>query len=264
MLTIYFQALLVILSMGFVTWLYSVKRHNVNSVDSLWSLMFLAAAIVYLVSAAEITSRNLIIISLVSLWSIRLSVHLMVRNWNHDEDHRYQTIRANNEPNFALKSIYIVFGLQGLLAWIISIPLLFALQNTGGFQWIDGFALGLWTLGFYFEAISDWQLRHFKKNPANKGRVLDTGLWRYSRHPNYFGEFCIWWSFYLFAIPSGGWWTIYAPILMTFLLLKVSGVVMMEKTITQRRPEYQRYIDSTNAFFPGTPHPERHLTLKEE
>ncbi len=263
MLTVYFQALLLILSMGFVTWLYSLKKHNVNSVDSLWSLMFLAASIVYLVNAAEITPRNLLLISLVSLWSIRLSVHLMVRNWNHEEDLRYQAIRANNEP-FAWKSLYIVFGLQGLLAWIISIPLLFALQNPGAWLWLEALALGLWVIGFYFEAIADWQLYRFKRNPDNQGRVLDSGLWRYSRHPNYFGEFCIWWAFYLFALSSGAWWTVYAPLLMTFLLLKVSGVVMMEKTITRRRPDYQRYIESTNAFFPGLPHPVTQYSFREE
>jgi len=264
MFSVYLQALALILSMGLVTWFYSVKKHNVNSVDSLWSLMFLAAAVVYLVTTNDITTRNLLIISLVILWSLRLSIHLMVRNWNHQEDHRYQTIRANNEPNFAFKSLYIVFGLQGLLAWIISIPLLFSLHTSIGFYWIDGFALGLWTLGFLFEAIADYQLYQFKKNPQNKGHVLDSGLWRYTRHPNYFGEFCIWWAFYLFAIPAGGWWTIYAPLLISFLLLKVSGVVMMEKDITKRRPEYQRYIDSTNAFFPGVSHAQTPLTLKEE
>lgn len=263
MFSIYFEALLLILGMGLVTWFYSVKKHNVNIVDSLWSLMFLAAALYYLVNASEITARSLLIISLVSLWALRLSIHLLVRNWGEAEDHRYQKIRANNEPGFTFKSLYIIFGLQGFLAWIISIPLLFALHPTTPLNWLDGIALVLWTAGFIFEAVADYQLLLFKRDKANKGKVLNTGLWRYTRHPNYFGEFCIWWAFYLLALPAGGWWTLYSPLLMSFLLLKVSGVVMMEKDMTERRPDYQRYINSTNAFFPGIPGNSNYSELKE-
>jgi steroid 5-alpha reductase family enzyme len=250
--------------MGLLSWFYSVKKHNVNVVDTLWSLMFLAAALFYIINATEINGRSLIIIALVAAWSLRLAFHLMVRNWDHEEDHRYQQIRQNNEPNFKFKSLYIIFGLQGLLAWIISIPLLFALNLETAFHWLDLIALSLWITGFIFEAVADYQLYKFKSQPGNKGRVLNSGLWSYTRHPNYFGEFCIWWAFYLFAIPSGGWWTIYAPALITFLLLKVSGVVMMEKDIKKRRPEYQSYIDSTNTFFPGLPAQSSNMTLKEE
>ncbi|MDX1335816.1 MAG: DUF1295 domain-containing protein, partial [Gammaproteobacteria bacterium] len=195
---------------------------------------------------------------------LRLSIHLTVRNWDEQEDRRYQEIRRNNEPNFGLKSLYIIFGLQGLLAWIISIPLLFALFSRSGFHWLDGIAISLWLVGFAFEAIADYQLLSFKNNPDNKGRVLDAGLWRYTRHPNYFGEFCIWWGFFLLAIPAGGWWTVYAPVLMSFLLLRVSGVVLMEKDISTRRPEYQSYIDRTNAFFPGLPRNESSEMVKEQ
>ena len=97
----------------------------------------------------------------------------------------------------------------------------------------------------------DWQLSRFKADPSNNGKVLDTGLWRYTRHPNYFGNACIWWAFWLFAVAAGAWWTIFAPLLMTFLLLRVSGVAMLERTISDRRPAYAEYIRSTNAFFPG-------------
>ena len=116
---------------------------------------------------------------------------------------------------------------------------------------IDALALVVWLIGFVFEAGGDYQLRKFRSDPSNKGRVLNTGLWRYTRHPNYFGDFCIWWAFYLFAVAAGGWWSIAAPLLMSFLLLRVSGVAMLEKTITNRRPEYADYIQNTNAFFPG-------------
>lgn len=253
MMTTYFQVLAIILGMGIITWTYSVYRANVNIVDSLWSLMFLVAAIVYFLQSSEPGARSLLILGLVTIWALRLSIHLAIRNWNESEDRRYQEIRDNNNPGFEYKSLYLVFGLQGVLAWIISIPLLFAVTPATGFHWIDFVAIALWLFGFYFEASSDWQLLRFKNKPDNKGKVLDAGLWKYSRHPNYFGEFCIWWSFFLFALPSGGWWTIYAPVLMAFLLLKVSGVVLMEKDISHRRPEYQDYVNRTSAFFPALP-----------
>jgi len=205
-----------------------------------------------------------VVFTLVSIWSIRLSLHLMVRNWNHDEDRRYQQIRSNNEPGFKYKSLYIIFGLQGLLAWLISIPLLLSLTSATPLGWLDGFAIGLWLVGFVFEALADYQLVKFKHSANSQGRVLDSGLWAYTRHPNYFGEFCIWWAFYLFALSAGGWWTVYAPFLMSFLLLRVSGVVMLEKDISERRPQYRDYIESTPAFFPGPKKSVTHHPVKEQ
>ena len=116
---------------------------------------------------------------------------------------------------------------------------------------LDVAAVLVWIVGFVFEALGDLQLAQFRNNPDNKGKVLQSGLWSLTRHPNYFGDFCIWWGFYLFALSAGGWWTIVAPLLMSFLLLKVSGVAMLEKDIGERRPEYAAYVKETNAFFPG-------------
>lgn len=253
----YFTSLAAILVMASATWAYTVCRRNVTIVDSLWSLMFLTAALVYAATNSDLDARPILIFILIFLWSVRLSGFLLLRNWGEPEDKRYQKIRANNEP-FWIKSLYLVFGLQGMLAWIIAIPLFFALQNQQKFHWLDAFAVLLWIAGFLFESISDWQLYRFKQSSSNKGKVLDLGFWKYSRHPNYFGEFLIWWSYFLFAIPTGGWWTIYAPLLMTLLLLKVSGVGLMEKTIGERRPDYADYVRKTNAFFPGRP---RHGSL---
>ena len=151
------------------------------------------------------------------------------------------------------ESLYIIFGLQALLAWIISIPLLYALAQPAEIGLIEITATAIWLIGFLFEATADQQLYRFKSDPDNKDKVLDTGLWAYSRHPNYFGEFLIWWSYFLFAFTAGGWWTVFSPLLMTLLLLKVSGVSLMEKGITERRSQYRDYIHSTNAFFPGKP-----------
>ena len=141
--------------------------------------------------------------------------------------------------------------MQGVLAWLISLPLLAGILGQQSLGWLDIAAVSLWCIGFLFEAVGDWQLARFKADPANKGRVMDRGLWRYSRHPNYFGNCCLWWGFYLLALAAGGWWSIISPILMTFLLLKVSGVSLLEQDITERRPAYRDYIQRTNAFVPG-------------
>lgn len=243
----------IMLAMGSVTWVYSLIRHNVNIVDSLWSLMFLAGAFSYALVIDNFSATNVLLLLLLTLWALRLSIFLAIRNWGQEEDRRYQQIRANNEPHFNIKSIYIIFGLQAVLAWIISIPLLMTLSVDTDIGMIELIATGIWITGFILEAVADQQLYRFKSNPENKGKVLDTGLWAYSRHPNYFGEFLIWWAYFLFAMSTGAWWTVFSPILMTLLLLKVSGVSLMEKDITERRKNYRQYIESTNAFFPGKP-----------
>ncbi len=251
MLYPYLNALAAILAVGVASWLVSVAKKDVSFVDSLWSLFFLVAAAVFAMEAASLSARGTLVLALVAIWALRLSLHITVRNWGESEDYRYQTIRKNNEPGFAFKSLYIVFGLQGVLAWLIALPLLPAITSDAALNVLDIAAVLLWLVGFVFEAGGDYQLARFKAREDSKGRVLDTGLWRYTRHPNYFGDFCIWWSFYLFAVASGGWWSIASPLLMSFLLLKVSGVAMLESTISERRPEYANYIRRTNAFFPG-------------
>jgi steroid 5-alpha reductase family enzyme len=249
----YLFALALILGIGVVAWAVSVAIRNVAFVDSLWSLFFLIAAVTFAAAAWPLSARGLLVTVLVAIWALRLSIYITARNWGEPEDHRYQKIRANNEPGFAFKSLYIVFGLQGVLAWFIAMPLLPAIMNPGDIGALEIVAGALWLLGFVFEAGGDYQLARFKSDPSNKGRVLNTGLWRYTRHPNYFGDFCVWWAFYLFAVAAGGWWTVLSPVLMSLLLLKVSGVALLEKTITERRPEYADYIRRTNAFFPGLP-----------
>ena len=257
----YSIALMVILAVGIVSWLFSLVKKDVSFVDSLWSLLFLVAAAVFALEAQPISIRGKLVLALVAIWALRLSIYITARNWGQPEDYRYQSIRANNEPGFAFKSLYIVFGLQGVLAWLVALSLLPAITSDYSLTGIDLIAATLWLVGFVFEAGGDYQLARFKAGDDSKGRVLDTGLWRYTRHPNYFGDFCIWWSFFLFAVASGGWWSIASPLLMSVLLLKVSGVAMLEKSISDRRPEYAEYIRRTNAFFPG---PRRNLTILKE
>ncbi|MDH3441226.1 MAG: DUF1295 domain-containing protein [Gammaproteobacteria bacterium] len=251
-LDLWLLALAFLMAFGLAGWLVSLAIRNVSIVDSMWSLMFLIATCVYAL-IGDAGPRSTLIVLLVTLWSLRLAGYITWRNWGEGEDYRYQRIRENNSPNFEFKSLYIVFGLQGALAWLISLPLMAAITSTTPLSFLDAAAVILWVIGFVFESLGDLQLAQFKANPDNRGKVLRSGLWKLTRHPNYFGDFCIWWGFYLFALSAGAWWSIVAPLLMTALLLKVSGVAMLEKDIGERRPEYADYIASTNAFFPGPP-----------
>lgn len=250
---IYLYGLCAMLALGFAGWLISLYRNNVTHVDSMWSLFFVVGAITYASQITNLSSRSMVVLSLLVLWALRLCIYLTWRNWGPHEDHRYAAIRSNNSPGFAFKSLYIIFGLQAALAWIISMPLLGALNSSQPMNMLDYAGIALLSFGLIWEMLADWQLSAFKAKPQNKAKVLNTGVWRYSRHPNYFGECCVWWGFYLLALAAGAWWALPSALLMTLLLLKVSGVALLEQTITERRPEYAEYIRTTNAFIPGCP-----------
>jgi len=251
-LSVYLTGLGVLVVFAAAGWALSVVRSNVDHVDSQWSLMFLLAMLAYAGTVPE-TQRGRLVLVLVAIWAIRLSVYLTARNWGHEEDRRYQAIRRRKSPGFAFSSLYRVFLMQAALAWVISLPLLGAALGRTELGWLDWAGVALWVVGFVFEAVGDWQLARFKRYPANAGKVMDRGFWRYTRHPNYFGDFAIWWGFYLIALSAGAWWSIVGPLIMSVLLLRVSGVALLEKDIGQRRPAYAEYIRRTNAFFPGPP-----------
>jgi steroid 5-alpha reductase family enzyme len=246
-------ALPAIALLAVAAWAVCTLRRNVGLVDIFWSLFFLLAAVVYGAVATSAGPRVVLVLLLVAAWSLRLAAYLAARNWSAPEDRRYQAIRERNEPHFAWKSLYLVFGLQGLLAWIISAPLAVAIASPAPLGPLDLAGALLAAFGIVFEAVADAQLARFRRDPRSAGNVLDQGLWRWSRHPNYFGECCVWWGFYLIALASGGAWTVFAPLLMTLLLLRVSGVTLLEKDIDERRPSYAAYIDRTSAFFPWPP-----------
>ncbi|MCF7984861.1 MAG: DUF1295 domain-containing protein [Thiohalocapsa sp.] len=252
-LTSYAGGLSVAMALAVAGWLISIPRRDVSIVDSLWSLYFLAMLLTYLAMAPAVVERAYLVLFLVTLWAVRLTVFITLRNFGEPEDRRYRKMRADNEPGFPMKSLYLIFGLQAVLAWIISLPLLGAVLGGTQIGWLDFAAVALWLVGFGFEAVGDQQLASFKADPANKGKVLDSGLWRYTRHPNYFGEACIWWAYYLFAVAAGAWWSIPGPLLMTLLLLRVSGVALLEKDIGERRPAYRGYTERTSAFVPWPP-----------
>ena len=250
----YLLSLYVICIFALVGWILSVARKNVTHVDSLWSLFFALAAYTTYLTLDNPSTRATLILVLVNIWALRLFAHLTLRNWGAPEDERYVEMRKNNQPYFWLKSIYIIFGLQAVLAWTISASLYGAIISNMPLNIIDYIGVSLFVFGLFWEGVSDWQLMQFKQDPTNKGKVLDTGLWRYTRHPNYFGECCLWWGFYLIALAGGAWWAIISPALITILLLKVSGVSLLENTISERRPDYAKYKKTTNAFLPWFKH----------
>jgi steroid 5-alpha reductase family enzyme len=247
----YLLGLEAIVALAVATWIASVFKRDVSIVDSLWSILFLTATVVYVQQSDEPSARAQLLLVLVAVWALRLSIYLMARNWGEPEDRRYQKIRARHQPNFVFTSLFFVFLLQGMLAWIVSLPLLAAASSTAPIIWLDYLGVAVVIVGLLFEIIGDWQLARFKANPDNHGNVMEQGLWRYTRHPNYFGECCVWWGFYLLAVAGGGWWSVPGPLLMTLLLLRVSGVALLERDIAKRRPAYTHYIEQTNAFIPG-------------
>lgn len=246
-------AFVLIAALAFATWLTSLWRRDVSIVDGMWPVFIASAGIFYACSSRPLNSRALAALALLVIWAARLCLHITVRNHGQPEDRRYQKIRANNQPHFAFKSLYIVFGFQAVLAWIVALPFMATPRGSEDLGALDYFGFLLAALGIAFESVADWQLERFKKRPDSRSQVLDSGLWRYSRHPNYFGECCVWWGFGLLALAAGGWWALASPLLMTLLLLKVSGVTLLERDIGERRPEYSRYVRQTNAFLPGKP-----------
>jgi steroid 5-alpha reductase family enzyme len=239
-----------VLALG--TWVASLVRSDVSLVDRMWSLLIAVPAAAYawvLVPGDDVRFKAMTAVLVV--WAVRLSIYVSWRNWGHGEDRRYTAIRQRNEPHFAIKSVYMIFVLQAVLAWLVSLPFLAAAANPGAWTTLDTLGALIATVGFVFEAVGDQQLARFKADPAHQGKVMDRGLWRGSRHPNYFGEFCVWWGLFAMALAAGGWWSVLSPLIMTGLLLKVSGVALLEKDIGERRPAYRDYIARTNAFFPG-------------
>lgn len=237
-------------------WAISVVIRDASIVDIYWGFGFVLVAWVAFAIGDGAYSRQLLLTALVTIWGLRLTVYLAWRNLGKGEDYRYVAMRERWGPRFPLVSLGTVFLLQGALQWIVSLPVQAAQvpESPEGLIWLDWVGVAAWAIGLCFETVGDLQLARFKADPANEGKVLDRGLWRYTRHPNYFGDFMVWWGLYVIALSTGdAWWSIIGPIVMTVLLMRVSGVGMLEKTITSRRPGYEEYIARTSAFFPRPP-----------
>ena len=260
-LGIYGIGALVILGFMTAIWIASLALRNSSIVDIFWGPGFVVTNWVYFALTGDgFPARKWLISVLVTIWGLRLGLYILWRNWGKGEDFRYQKWREEAGSKWWWYSFFKVFLLQGVLMWIVSTPLLAAQisPTPSSLTILDFVAILVWGIGFFFEAGGDWQLARFKADPANKGKVLSTGVWRYTRHPNYFGDATQWWGFYLVAAAaSGGFWTIFSPIVMTTLLLRVSGVTLLEKSLKDAKPGYREYIETTSAFIPWFPRKRR-------
>jgi steroid 5-alpha reductase family enzyme len=253
-LSVTLAAAIAVAAVMFVLWLVSLAVKDASIVDIVWGPLFVVIGWVsYL--AGDGSPAMLLAAVLVTVWGLRLAFFIGRRNLGHGEDRRYQKMRAKRPRYFWIWSLFGIFILQGFLSLVVSMPL----HALGG---IDRDTIGLvsllgavvFAIGLAFEAIGDAQLSSFKKDPDSSGKVLDQGLWRYTRHPNYFGDSVVWWGLWLVAAGSGApWWTLIGPAFMTFMLVKVSGVAMTESDIAERRPAYADYIRRTSAFIPLPP-----------
>lgn len=252
-------ALGTLLALMTAVWAVSVARRDVSIVDVWWSLAILSAAWVYASGAGELTPRRIAVLAAVTLWALRLAGYIAWRGWGAGEDKRYRAMR-DRRPRFRLTSLFVVFWLQAVLAWIISLPLLVAMQveQPHAPRLLDLIGGVLFAVGFGFEAVADWQMARFKAAPANRGQVCDRGLWRCTRHPNYFGEAVLWWGLWCLAgTAPGARWTVVSPVLLTWLLLRVSGVRLLERDLLQEKPAYRDYVARTSSFLPWRPKPVR-------
>jgi steroid 5-alpha reductase family enzyme len=237
------------------TWAESLRRRDASIVDLVWGPAFVLVALVAALAGDEGAELRWLLLGLTAAWGLRLAWHLVRRKLREPEDdRRYAAMRARHAGHFAWWSLWMVFGLQGAMVLIVSLPIQAAATRPAelGAAVIPGIVVFL--AGLAFEAIGDAQLAAFKADPANQGQVMDRGLWRYTRHPNYFGDLAVWWGIWLVALTAGGtWWTAVGPIVMSILLIRVSGKDLLEADIGERRPGYAEYVRRTSGFIPMPP-----------
>jgi len=256
MLTLFFQASLLIFVIVTLIWGLSIIIKNVSIVDLFWGMGFVIVNAFYFLNSGEFFTRKILLLTLVSLWGFRLFMYLSIRNIGKGEDFRYQEFRRKyGAERYWWYSYFQTFLLQGTLIMLVSLPLLGvnSITQTNDLNVLDYLGVIVFLIGFAFEAGGDYQLARFKKNPNNKGKVLNTGFWKYTRHPNYFGDSAVWWSFGIFSIAAGSYWPVIGSVIMTLLIIKVSGVALLEKSLKDTKPQYRDYIEKTSAFFPWFP-----------
>ena len=239
----------------FVTWLVSLPLRNASIVDLIWGLGFVLVAWAVRLTVDGNNARQWLLVGMVTLWGLRLSAYLTWRNHGNGEDYRYKAMRKHWGPRFWWVSLLTVFALQGILMWTVSLSVqLGQVPDDPGLGVLAAIGVVVWAVGLTFEGVGDAQLARFKADPANAGTVMDQGLWRYTRHPNYFGDCCVWWRITLVAIESGlGAVGIIGAVVMTVLLRRVSGVTLLEKSLKKRRAGYEEYIARTSPFIPRPP-----------
>ena len=238
-----------------VTWLISLVVRDASIVDLVWGLGFVLVAWAVRITVDGNDARQWLLVGMVTIWGLRLSGYLAWRNLGHGEDYRYRAMRKRWGSRFGLVSLVTVFALQGVLMWIVSIGVqLGQVPRTPGLGVLAGVGVLVWAVGLGFEAIGDTQLARFKGDPANAGTTMDRGLWRYTRHPNYFGDALVWWGIALVATESGlGAFGLIGAAVMTLFLRRVSGVTLLEKSLVKRRAGYEDYVARTSPFVPRPP-----------
>ena len=251
------EALPVVLMIALANWLVSLYLDRVSTAKYSWSIMLATATLIYAQSLGSNGPVEVALVIMVVVWALRLAVFLLVRDRNQPEDRRYRMMRKRYSPNFGFKSFYLIFMSQAVLAWLLSSIFAIVLQTAADSQMQWGIyhyaGVALWTFGLCFEGLADRQLYAFNRQVIKQSHTLSTGLWRYSRHPNYFGECCVWWAWFIFAIPSGDAAVLLAPLLMTVMLARVTGINLVELDIVTRRPDYASYQKSTSILIPMPP-----------
>ena len=250
---LFYSAAFVFLYMTGVFCLALIKKDN-SIVDVAWGLGFIGVTLLTFFLKEGWTTRQLIVSVMIFSWGTRLALHIAIRKRGKGEDFRYAKWRQDWGRWFVLRSYFQIYMLQGVFLLIIALPiLLINLSQKEDLTVVDLLGIGVWCIGFFFEAAGDYELQQFKKRPENKGRIITTGLWKYTRHPNYFGEVVMWWGIFLIALSvQNGWIAVLSPLTISFLLLRVSGVTMLEKKY-QGNSEFEAYAKRTNAFFPWFP-----------
>ncbi len=236
-------------------WLVSIRLRDVSIVDPVWGPAFVLVAVIAAATGGGDASRRWLLAALIAVWGLRLGAHLVSRKrGDPEEDRRYQVMRERKGDAFIPWSLVMIFGLQGLLVLIVSLPVQVSAGREAALSASAILGVVVFLVGLGFETIGDEQLRRFKARGDSKGQVMDRGLWRYTRHPNYFGDFCVWWGLWLIVLPAGGtWWTLIGPAVMSTLLIRVSGKALLERDMAKRRPQYVDYVKRTSGFFPRPP-----------
>jgi steroid 5-alpha reductase family enzyme len=255
MLHVMLVSALAILALMLCTWLLSLVLKNASIVDVVWGLGFVMVAWVARATGDGDESRQTLLVAMTTLWGVRLGSYLFWRNHGKGEDFRYRAMRKHYGPRFGMISLVTVFALQGALMWVVSLPVqLGQADPTPKIGLVAYLGIAVWAIGLFFEVIGDAQLAKFKADPASQGTVMQTGLWRYTRHPNYFGDACVWWGIALVAAETGkGAFGLIGAVVMTILLRRVSGVTLLEKSLVKRRAGYTEYVERTSAFIPLPP-----------
>lgn len=256
LITVLGTNLLIVMTLMVALWLASIPLRDVSFIDSFWAIgMVMVAGTTYAMAdgAAE---RQQLLVLLTAVWGLRLGLHLFLRWRREGADPRYVALLAKAPGNPHLFSLRKVFLTQGPLLWLVTLPVqlgqLDDVPAALGPLAMTGAALAV--TGILFETVGDWQLARFKANPASAGAVMDRGLWRYTRHPNYFGDACLWWGLYLVAAETAtGRWALISPVFLTFILIKWSGAALLERRLKRSRPGYTAYIERTSGFFPWPP-----------